>query len=139
MQQSFDTGSEALCGPGPEVLDVHVGLADEAPEELAVRALLHIERDAALVAVVGLKVWRVLAALVGAVRVPLGALDLDDVRAEVRQHHSGAGPGDERALLDDANARQCRFHGCAGASTVLARLEVGRGFTVVVDRLRRGV
>ena len=42
--------------------------------------------------------------LVAAVRIALRALDLDDVGAEVREHHSRARARDERALLDDADA-----------------------------------
>ena len=43
---------------------------------------------------------RVLAALIGAVRIALGTLDLDDIGAEVGEHHPGARTGDEGALLE---------------------------------------
>ena len=138
LQQLFNARPETFRGSGPEILDVDVGLADETLEELAVRALLHVERHAALVAVIGLKVRRVLTALVGAVGVALGAFDLDDVGAEVRQHHPGARTGDEGALLDHANACQCRCR-ILHASALLARLEPGRGIPVVADRLGRRV
>ena len=66
---------------------------------------LGVERDAALVAVVGLEVRAVEAALEGAERVA-GArlLDLDHVGAEVGEQHRRRRAGDEGALLEHAHA-----------------------------------
>ena len=69
-----------------------------------VRALLHVEHQAALVAVVGLEVRGILAALVGSVRIAAGTFYLDDIRTEVGEHHSATGSCDEGPLLHDANA-----------------------------------
>ena len=79
---------------------------------------------------------RILSALVGAVRIALRALDLDDIRPEIREHHSGTGSGDERSLLDDPDARQCgtRAHQPSSLASNPARQ---RAF--VLDRLRGGV
>src|SRR5882757_2191626 len=45
-------------------------------------------------------------ALIIAVRVAVGALDLDDIGPQVGEHHAGTGSRDERALLDDADTLQ---------------------------------
>ena len=63
----------------------------------------------------GLEVRRVLSALIRPVWIPFGTFDLDDVRAEIREHHPGARTGDERALLHDANAGEGRLHGSRAA------------------------
>src|SRR6185437_929329 len=102
--QTLRAGAEPLRRAGPEVLDEDIRFADQAFEDPAVAVVLQVESDATLVAVVGLEVRRVSAALVAAVGIAVRALHLDDVGAEIGEHHSGARPGDERALLDDANA-----------------------------------
>src|SRR6185312_6091915 len=102
-----------LRGAGPEVLNENIRFADQTLEQLAVARALQIERDAALVAVVGLEVRRIPAALVAAVGIALGALHLDDVGAEIGEHHSGARAGDERALLDHAYSGEDTAEACA--------------------------
>ena len=82
---------------------------------------------------------RILAALVGAVRIAFGALDLDDVRAQIGQHHSGAGTGDEGALLDDPDSRQVPAARRCSWSVRSLGYEAGRRLAVVIDRLRGGV
>src|SRR5581483_8337033 len=99
LLQALGTRAQTLRGAGPEVLDEYVGLMDEAFEHLPIGGALEVERNAALVAVVGLKVRRIAAALVAAVGIALRALDLDDIGTEVGEHHSGAWAGDEGALL----------------------------------------
>jgi len=108
-------------------------------EDFAVIRPFHVERDAALVAVVGLEVRRILPAQIHAVRITVGALDLDHIGAEIGEHHPGARTGDEGALLNDADALECRLHGCVSALGLVARLEPSRRLAVIVDRLRGGV
>src|SRR5487761_777667 len=67
--KTFRTRAQTLRDTGPEVLDEDVRLADEALEQPPVGIALEIEYDPALVAVVGLEVRRVPAALIAAVRV----------------------------------------------------------------------
>ena len=100
--------AELLGRARPEVLDVDVRVADQPLEQLAIAGLLEVADDAALVAVVGLEMRRIEAALVGAIRIAAGTFDLDHVGAEIGEHHAGAGTGDERALLDDPHAAQHR-------------------------------
>ena len=110
--------AQLLRHAGPEVLDVHVRRLHQLVQALAVGLLLGVERDAALVAVVGLEMRAVEAALEGAERVARARLlDLDDVGAQVAQHHAAGRPGDERALLEHAHAFQYFDHSlppCAG-------------------------
>ncbi len=106
LLQALRAGAEPIRRARPEILDEHIGFADQRVEQRAIAGLLHVQREAALVAVVGLEVRRVVAALVGAVRIAIRAFHLDDVGAEIREHHAGAGTGDERALLHDAHALQ---------------------------------
>ena len=107
---------------------IDVGVGDQPLEQLAVGGLLQVADDAALVAVVGLEVRRVQAALVGAIRIAARAFDLDHVGAEVREHHAGAGPGDERALLHDSHAAQyARCIAIVAARSAVARHEAVRG------------
>src|SRR5450631_15732 len=49
-------------------------------------------------------------ALIAAIRVAVGAFDLDDVGPQVGEHHAGAGSRDERALLHDSNSVQYSTH-----------------------------
>src|SRR4030095_11286437 len=103
--------------------------------------------DAALVAVVGLKVWRIEIALVTAIGISLRAFDLDDVGAQIRKHHPGARTGDEGSLLNDADATKDldRAHVRAIGSVRLdparafARHEPLRRIAVVANRRSTGV
>jgi hypothetical protein len=52
----------------------------------------------------------ILAVLIGAVWIALRAFDLDDIGSEVREHHPGAGAGDESTLLEYAYAGQWSHH-----------------------------
>ena len=61
---------------------------------------------------------RVLAALIGAVRIAFRTLDLDDIGSEIREHHPGARPGDEGALLDHPYSCECAFHDACHASSL---------------------
>ena len=54
--QSRHTGAQTLGGARAEVLDVDISLAHQAAEQLAVLRIFHVEREAAPVAVIGLKV-----------------------------------------------------------------------------------
>src|SRR6185312_9017283 len=75
--QPSRAGAEPIGGTGTEVLDENVRLGGERIEQRAVGGALQIQRQTALVAVVRLEVRRVLATLIGAVRISLRALDLD--------------------------------------------------------------
>src|SRR5215831_13543229 len=103
LQQFLDTGVESCSGTGAAVLNIDIRFADQAAEELTVIRTLHIEHDAALVAVVSLEMRRVLSALIRPVGIAFRALDLDHVCAKIGEHHSRTRTGDEGALLDDAN------------------------------------
>ena len=76
---------------------------------------------------------RIVAVLVASIRIAFRAFDLDDVGAEVGQHHAGAGTRDERALFDDADAAKHRVeHQALGH-------ESGRSRAVVRDAGRAAV
>src|SRR5688572_9926051 len=106
--QALGAGAEPLGRARAEVLDVDVGIRDELVEELAVGRLLEVAADAALVAVVGLEMLGIEAALIGAAGIAFRALDLDHVGAQVGEHHACAGAGDERALFDDPDSAEWR-------------------------------
>src|SRR5690606_14049423 len=64
-------------------------------EDRAVVRLAGVERDGALVAVVGLVVGRIEPAFEGAKRITgLGSFDLDHIGAEISEMHAGGGPCD---------------------------------------------
>ncbi len=103
--------TEAIEHAGTEVADEHVGAADQRVEGAPAERRAQIDREAALVAVVAAEMRAVEAAAeaaegVAAVRV----LDLDDVGAEVGEHHPGQRPGDHGRQLDDPDAGKRRRH-----------------------------
>ncbi len=109
----FVVDAELVDDSRPEVLDDQVGVARQPQEDLASLVGLQVEGDAALAAVghgagvalpadLGLEATRVVAGD--------GLLDLDDVRAELGQHHRGVGAGEEPGQVEDAEAVE-RQHG----------------------------
>ena len=104
-------GSEPpfLHGAGPEVLDDHVGLLDQATRDVATLFLAQIHTDTFLVARQRAPPQR------GAVAqgAPLaqrvasrGRFELDDLGTEVAEHAAGKRAGDELAEFDDTDAVQ---------------------------------
>ena len=103
-------GAELVGDARAEVLDVDVGLGDEFVEQRQVGGLAGVERDALLVAVVGLVVRAVEAAAEGTERVAGRLLDLHDVGAEVGEQHRCRRAGDEGAVLEHAHAGENPGH-----------------------------
>ena len=108
--------AEAPHRPGREVLDEHVGGRGQLECLGAVRRVTQVQPHRALVAVDRLEVRG--RAIGGARRTPRAgvvavcrALDLDDLRTEVTEHHRGVGPGEHAAEVGDADPRQ-RTRGC---------------------------
>src|SRR5690606_37256546 len=96
LPQLLVTHAYLVGGAGPEVLQYHVGLPRQAVDDLPALFLLEVHGDAALVAVDAEEVGR-LAADEGRAPGPgvvagAGTLHLDDVGAQVRQHHEAVGP-----------------------------------------------
>ena len=128
LAQLLLADAQLLRHAGPEVLDVHVGRLHQLVQALAVGRLLGVERDAALVAVVGLEVRAVEAALEGAERVArAGLLDLDHVRAQVAQQHAAGRAGDEGALLEHAHVLQHFDHLAVSAGGLAFVHQFARG------------
>ena len=112
----------ALHHAGPEVLDQHVGVRDEALEQLAALGPAEVERDGALVARDDLppQAVAVLAVAVGARGVAARVLDLDHVGAVVAEQHRGDRRGVDRAQVEHADAvRAARAQGGCGAVSVV--------------------
>ncbi len=109
LEQPLRSGAQARRGAGTEILDEDISLADQPLENQALVRGLQVECHAALVAIVGLEVRRIIPALVAAVGITVLAFDLYDVRTEIRQHHSSAGTGDERPLLHHPYAAEGSF------------------------------
>ena len=88
-------------------MNIDVCTGNQLVKDFAVFAVLGVQGDAALVAVIGLKVRAVQTALEGAEGVSaVGRFDLDDVGTQIGQQHARSRSGDERALLDDLDALQ---------------------------------
>lgn len=92
---------------GPEVLDIDVGCLDESEKSRVVRWFARVEFNGVLIAVVRLKVRAIETAIKAAEWVSgTGDLDLDDIRADIRQHHAAGGTGDVRSVFKNANAAE---------------------------------
>ncbi len=102
--------AEALERAGPEVLDEHVGVVDERQQHVAVGVVLEVEDDRALVAIDELPPQAFAVARVApcqaAEGVAVGALDLDDVGAEVGEVASAVGTGEHGRQVEDAQRRR---------------------------------
>ncbi len=105
------TEPEALHGAEPEVLDHHVGGAQERARSANSRRALEIEHHAFLVAIDRAKGRAVLEATPAAERIAaIGRLDLDHFGAEIAQQHSGVGSGYVVGELDDADSCKSPSH-----------------------------
>ena len=111
---------ELLQPPGPEVLDEHRCVGDEAEQDVAVGVVLEVEDDRALAAVGELEPQPLAVALVAprhrAQAVAVGALDLDHVGAEVGEVAGAVGAGDHRRQVEhaDVGERERGRHGSDG-------------------------
>ncbi len=93
--------AQAFLHAGPHVDHQRVGPRDQRMQELEATRRGVVEREAALVAVVRLKVRARQPAGEPAERIAaLRALDLDDVGAELGEQHRGIGRGDECAEIE---------------------------------------
>ncbi len=97
--QRFVAEAEVIEQAGAEVLDQHVRFGSEPPSAGEVTGIGEIECDAALVAVDGVEVGRLTAAVIwrspGAGVIPHArTLDLDDLGAKVGEQHRRKGPGE---------------------------------------------
>ena len=95
LRERLVVDAEAVLHVGPEVLDHHVGLLDQAQEDREAFRRLQVERDAALVAVQVLEV-RPSRGPPGLAAPPLRRLDLDDVGAPVGELAHAVGPARTR-------------------------------------------
>ena len=110
----FCAEAEAVHDAGAEVLDEHVGLADEATGDLEVVRLLEVEDDAALAALedgVG---------LVAPAR-SAGRVDADDLGALVGEHHRRQRPGEVLPEVEHADTIENSCHHCPPARSVALR------------------
>jgi hypothetical protein len=92
---------------GAEILDHHVGLGDEALEDVDAARRLQVERERALVAV------EILAIEAPAGEIALHVLargDLDDPRPHVRELADGGGAGAGAGEVDHGIGRQRQRH-----------------------------
>jgi hypothetical protein len=102
--------AEPLDDAGAEILDHHVGLAEEAPEHGEVGLALQVDGKALLAAVDGVEDRRVapdllVAEIEPARQVPaVRSLDLDDAGAEVHEPERAIGTGEKLAQVDDDEA-----------------------------------
>ena len=104
--------AQAPGDAGAIVLQHHVGPPHQVGERRLAGGMLEVDHDAALVALVGVKVGRY--ALFGdqsAGGVAGRRLHLDHVGAQIGQQRGRVGPGQHRRQVDQAQPRQ-RFHGC---------------------------
>ena len=97
LRQLFVADADAVGDAGAEVLEYHVGGGRELAGGVDALRLLEVEHDAALAAA-PLEEGRLLT-----LRRSSGGLDLDHVRAVVRQHHGGDGAAHPPAEVEDSN------------------------------------
>src|SRR5450631_2138375 len=76
------TGAEPRRRAWPEVLDEYIGFPQQAIEQALFGWVLEVQRDAAFVTVVRLKMRRVVFALIAAVGIAIGAFNLDHIGAK---------------------------------------------------------
>ena len=140
---------EAVEGVGGVAVHEHVSGGDEGPEDLAARLGAQVEGDAALV-LVDLEVRRAVVRLdlaqeVAEVVAPPGALDLDDVGAEVAQQRAEVVAVEQHRRLDDPDAReQALAHAVRSCSRMRALSQVrafpaGSSRTTTMPRYARRV
>ncbi|GBD12969.1 hypothetical protein HRbin24_00990 [bacterium HR24] len=113
LRQHVVAQTQALHSAGREVLHHHIGLLDQPQKEVSAGGALQVDADAALAPVhreeVGGLVVQVGAR--GAGHVAVGrALDLDDVGAQVAQHHAGERPSQDPGEVQDADTGQRSSH-----------------------------
>ena len=94
-----------------EIVDQHVGLLDQVEQDRLAARGAQIEREAALVAVVGDEMAAIEAAAKIAERIAaFRILDLDHRGAEIGQQHAGERPGDHGGQFDDPYAVEHAAH-----------------------------
>ena len=118
--------ARALGRAGRQVLDQHVGLADQAMQQREVVGLLEVEHDRLLAAVQPDEIARepVDVAVVAAREIAFRPLDLDDARAGVGQPRRAVGGGHRLLDAHHQQAVQRSRHPCSF-------LRVGRQHAIV--------
>ena len=116
QQHRLGVESQPLQRPGPEVLDQHVGVANQSQQHLPALGRLQIDLDRPLVpanlAPVEAVVSVALAQMAGAVT-GLRPLHLDHVCAEVGQVTARGRAGEDGGQVEDDQAGQRTMAGCA--------------------------
>jgi hypothetical protein len=114
--------AKAVHDAGPELLDQHVGGADQRHQARCRALRLEVERDAALAAIEQGKAGarRAEPGLVATQLVAVsGPLDLDHLGAGLGQDQAGERSGQQRAEVNDLDAGEW-LHGCSIRSSVQA-------------------
>src|SRR5690606_22527118 len=99
LAQPLVADAQAIGRARPKVLDGHVGGAGEAVDDLSPLRRAHVDGDALLVAVDAEEVaafapdegWSPVPCIIAGA----GALHLDDLRAEVGEHHGAVGSAED--------------------------------------------
>ena len=103
-----------LHGAGTEVLDEHIGLFNQLPQQRLALIAAVVDGDTLFVAVFGgivqVDAVIMLAAVAGIIA-PSCLLNLDDLRAQIAQRHAAAGAGNMPSQIQNADSRQ-RAHIC---------------------------
>ena len=113
LLQHVVTHAQLVHNAGTVVLHHHVGLLDHLQKQLLALRRLQVQGNALLIAVdVGVvHAGAVFQRAEGAGIVALaGHLDLDDVGAEVRQHHGAVGASQNTGQIQNRDITQCFFH-----------------------------
>src|SRR5581483_2639564 len=135
--QGVVVDAEALRHARSKTLDHHVRVRGEPRYDVNGIRVLEIEGDAALVPILGLELHR----HISAPRIAARRLDLDHIRAEVREDRRGERTRNEHREVDHAHAtqRQPRLsHGAScHARPALARLAASRSRLFAVSTTKR--
>ena len=104
--------AQLVDGPGPQVLDHHIGLGDETHRHIVASRALEVERDGALATVVGphhrLAIAADMARLITSQR-----FDLGDAGAQLGQRHGRSGARDVLPQIHHAHTQErCRRQSC---------------------------
>src|SRR3981189_267311 len=109
--------AEAIEHAVTEIVDQHVGLPHELQDNLLALRRAQVEREAALVAVIGNEMAAVASAAEAAERIAaVAVLDLGHRGAEVGEQHPGKRAGDHGGELDDPDALERRHGQCPPAT-----------------------
>ncbi len=141
LVQPLGRQAPALEGAGPEVLDEHVGLGDQAQQQLGAGLGVEVQGDRPLVAPEARPPQgdAVLRRPVGARGIGLArVLDLDDVGAVVAEDRGGQGAGEQGGDVDDPDpgqrGRSPAVRRCPGQRRCVGHPRVGHALIVLRRR-----